>query len=188
MNHYEAIKAKAMLAILKPDMDYHLRKIYRWYSKTFATPLNDCYDLPIEFILQEYFEEYFEGLEEEDREFAIEELLETEDQRKARVSHEDSDKAAENDLLEMSKKQNAAKLEDKVKKVQGVAKPGPKPITNKLPEQIERLGNTLKQVADKIKEDMQTDPPDIDMKFEDDDSFERLLNADSSGDEGIKKP
>lgn len=182
MHHYEAIKAKAMLAVLKPDMDYFLRRIYRWYSKTFHTPLDQCFDLPIEFILQEYFEEHFEDLEEEEREAQIEDLLETPEQRKERRSKEDIDVASENDLMEMSRRQNEEKLEDKAK---GAAKPGLKP---KLPEQINKLSDTIKQVADSIKEEMRTDPPDIDMKFEDDETFDRLLNADSSGDLDIKKP
>ncbi len=60
----------------------------------------------------------------------------------------------------------------------------PKPVTGKLPEQISKLSDTIKDVADLIKEEMMTDPfeqpPEIDMKFETDEDFEKLLNNDSN--------
>jgi len=177
MHYYEAIKAKALRSVLKPDTDYYLRRVYRWYSKTFHTPLETTFDLPVEFVLREYFEEYFENLEEEDLDFQLEEMTETDEQRKQRLSNEEADKKAEQDLLEMSRKQN--------KKV-----PGP----SKLPEQISKLGQVIKEVAENIKEEMKSDPamlpPEIDMKFESDEEFEKLLNADSNtlSDNDTKKP
>jgi hypothetical protein len=191
MHYYEAIKARALYSVLKPDTDYYVRRIYRWYSKTFHTPLEEVFDLPIEMILREYFEEYFEGLEEEDLDGQLEEMTETEDQRKERLAFEDFDSKSEHELLEMSKKQNV-KLADKDAKVKSVAKPGPKPITNKLPDSIATFNQSLKEVTEAIKEEMKSDAPlldeEIDMKFEDDTEFERLLNADAAGGSDIKKP
>lgn len=179
MHYYEAIKAKALRSVLKPDTDYYLRRVYRWYSKTFHTPLETAFDLPVEFVLREYFEEYFENLEEEELDFQLEEVTETDEQRKQRLSAEDADKKAEQELLEMARNQNANK------KI-----PGP----SKLPEQITKLGEVIKEVAENIKEEMKSDPstlpPEIDMKFESDEEFQKLLNADSNmlSDNDTKKP
>lgn len=48
------------------DPDYELRKIFRWYSKTFCTPLDRVEELPIVDILSAYFEETYEELAAED--------------------------------------------------------------------------------------------------------------------------
>lgn len=61
-----AIKINAMMAIKKPDYSAFLRKIFRWYSKTFYTPLRDVEDMPIVEILTAYYEELYDKMEEAD--------------------------------------------------------------------------------------------------------------------------
>src|SRR5205085_6404206 len=130
--------------------------VYRWYSKTFHTPLEQAFDIPVEFILQVYFEEYFEGLEDEDLDEHLNEITETEDQRKAREEALDAEKASEQELLEMSRKQNEVKLKEKANKIANVT------ITKKLPDQIATINQTLKEVTDAIKDEMKSDAPEID--------------------------
>jgi hypothetical protein len=60
----DAIKTKALLAVIKPDMAASMRRIFRWYSKSFATPLHLIESLPLEDVLQAYFEDHFGNLEE----------------------------------------------------------------------------------------------------------------------------
>lgn len=192
MHYYEAIRARALFNVLKPNQDYYVRRIFRWYSKTFHTPLEEAFNMPIEIILSHYFEEYFEGLEQEDLDDQLVEMTETDEQRKERLAFEDYDSASEHELLEMSRKQNLAKMEDKTKKIAGVAKSGPKPVTNQLPDQITTLNQSLKEITDTIKKEMESDPLEIDMDFKEekvtDDEFERLLNGEAVPGATIKKP
>lgn len=58
------IKINAMVAIKKPDYHAFLRKIFRWYSKTFFTPLKDVENLPIIDVLSTYYEELYDKMEE----------------------------------------------------------------------------------------------------------------------------
>lgn len=178
MDIYEAIKAKALHSVLKPNTDYHLRRIFRWYSKTFHTPLQEVFDIPIEYVLQEYFEERYENMEDHELDLILQELIETDEQRKQRLSKDEQDKKTEDELLQMSKKANQEAVQKKAKDLQNA-----KAIINKLPKQIHKLSKAVKEVSESIKEDMKTDPevaPDIDIKFEDDAEFERLLNSDSN--------
>lgn len=177
MHTYDAIKTKALFSVLKPDTEYFLRRIYRWYSKTFHTPLQEVFDIPVEFILKEYFEEYFENMEEDDRDEQLVLLTESEEARKRRLESQDYEDAGEHELMEMSRKQNEEKLKEKTKQINKLAHP-------KLPAQLDKLTGDIKRMAEQIKEEMQTDPPElppeIDMKFEDDETFEKLLNGDSN--------
>lgn len=176
MNYYEAIKAKALHSVLKPDTEYYIRRIIRWYSKTFHTPIQAVQEIPVEYILREYFEERYENMEEEDRDIELEEITETEEQRKERLAQEDAEKNSEHQLMEMARQTN------KARKIAN--KNLPKTPITKLPEQISKLSETIKDVAERIKEEMKTDPqempPDIDMKFESDSDFEKMLNSDSN--------
>lgn len=153
MNYYEAIKVNALKSVLKPDSEYFLRKIFRWYSKTFSTPLLDVYDLPLEHVLQEFYEERYEAMDDQAREEELADALETADDIKARMETEDLEKVAEFQLLEMSKTTNVQEV-------------------NKTPLDI--AINNLKQTA---KELQKSELPDIDIKFEDAESFEKLLNG-----------
>lgn len=90
MNLYDAIRTQALHAVLRPDGDYLLRHIFRWYSMTFNTPLMDVYDLPIDFVLQHYYEMSFENLPEEERLAIIDEVIETDEERAQRRQAEDA--------------------------------------------------------------------------------------------------
>ena len=49
----------------EPSHDFFLRKVFRWYSKTFSTPLHQVYDLPLFDIMQAWYEELYINLAEE---------------------------------------------------------------------------------------------------------------------------
>jgi primosomal protein N' len=62
MELLEAIEISALKSVLQPDDDYFLRRIFRWYSEKFHTPLGEVADLPVEDVLQTYFECAFEHM------------------------------------------------------------------------------------------------------------------------------
>lgn len=55
-NIYKHFKLQALDAVLDPDDSYLYRKICRWYSTNFATPLHVVYELPLQLVLTNYFE------------------------------------------------------------------------------------------------------------------------------------
>jgi succinate dehydrogenase flavin-adding protein (antitoxin of CptAB toxin-antitoxin module) len=77
----DALQLRATLAILKPDREAWKRYICRWYSKEFHTPLDQVYDLPMEFILTNYFEAAVEAMDEEQRAEYLAELVLTDEER-----------------------------------------------------------------------------------------------------------
>ena len=95
MNVYKAIKLLSFRNVTSQDADaeYILRKIFRWYSKTFYTPLHTIPDLPLEDVLQAYYECHYEELNldqlEEERKLLIitpEEEEETNKQKDANAA------------------------------------------------------------------------------------------------------
>lgn len=88
---FKEIQLEAMANVLVEDFAdeaYYLRRLSRWYSKTFSTPLHLVESLPVYVILRAYFEEKFEGLKDADKDEELDklrmDLLETDEARKAR--------------------------------------------------------------------------------------------------------
>ncbi len=58
---FEDAKTLALAAVLSDDdWRYYYRSICRWYSAKFSTKLHKVFDLPMEFVLQNFFESTFE--------------------------------------------------------------------------------------------------------------------------------
>src|SRR6266404_3936927 len=85
------IQKTALLASIQPDGDAILRNLFRWFSIKFHTPLADVEDLPVEYLLQHYFESQYEELEPDDKHNLILFLLESPDEREARKIAESED-------------------------------------------------------------------------------------------------
>jgi hypothetical protein len=66
MDIFEAVKINALQSVVNPDSDYYLRFMFRWYSKTFHTPLHVVPDLPLIDVLTAYYENMYENMKEED--------------------------------------------------------------------------------------------------------------------------
>lgn len=60
LNEFTIAQKLAAFAILKPDFHYYVRKVFRYYSETWSTPLHEVYNLPIDFVLQHFFENVLE--------------------------------------------------------------------------------------------------------------------------------
>lgn len=122
LDDIDALRLRALRSVWKPDYDSSLRRIFRWYSEKFHTPLHEVPDLPLHDVLQAYFEVAFEGLAPEERHNTAMGLLETPDEKRAR---EIDDKASEDSFIEMTeqlvKKQAAgAALSKKASEVTGL--------------------------------------------------------------------
>lgn len=65
-NIYKHFKLKALDSTLDPDDGYIYRKICRWYSTNFATPLHKVYKLPVQQILINYYEASLEKVKHND--------------------------------------------------------------------------------------------------------------------------
>lgn len=88
MDYLEAVQLAAFNLVAKTrrrepieDPDYIYRKIFRWYSKTFNTPLDKVYDLPVHDIITAYWEERYEGLDDNELEDERLELIKTDADR-----------------------------------------------------------------------------------------------------------
>lgn len=90
MDLHKAIRIRAYRAVTGPlTRDYMYRRIMRWYSKTFATPLSAVEELPVEDVLQIYWEETYEEMDESQRAEELATLLQTEEELREAQEEED---------------------------------------------------------------------------------------------------
>jgi hypothetical protein len=142
------IKLIAMHGVVKSTEDYNVRHIFRWYSKTFNTPLHVVDTLPFEDVLTHYFENQYEELHPDEREDEVHELLLTPDQLKKLRLAED---AMDADTYEFEKETAASpppvnpadSLDDKVTKLKNILEVAPErlksaeaPLLEPIPEGI----------------------------------------------------
>ena len=99
MDLHTAIQLSAMKAVERPDREAHWRHVSRVYSQKFNTPLHVVEDLPEEVVLTHFYEDLYFGMEPKERDAEIAALLETEEQRKERLSKKDTDAAAASAIL-----------------------------------------------------------------------------------------
>lgn len=150
MDVYTALRLQALRAVKKPDSEAHIRHIHRWYSKNFHTPLHEVAELDPHDVLTAYYESTFEEMEPEERDRELAELLKTPEERAEEARRHDREEA---ELYIFSRiVEEERKRKEATKKMADV-KPEPPP---KEPEPL---------------------PPNIEIKFVDDDIMEELLNS-----------
>ena len=88
MDTLEAIQLEALRAVMEEDAEYLVRRILRWYSSTYHTPLHTVEDLPLEYVLQQFFEVNIEGMTKAQRKKLALELAETKEEKLAREKAE----------------------------------------------------------------------------------------------------
>lgn len=161
MNYYMALRLRAMRAVLTPDEDAHLRRIFRWYSQTFHTPLHQVEELPVVDVLQAFYEDKYETMAEEDREKELIELLETEEERALRLKEQDERQTDTFDFAKFTEAEVRRKEEQK--KLKDLA-----------PDQAEKF----KQVPEsKLPTAMERLPEGVEIKFVSADTFEAELEG-----------
>lgn len=164
----KALRILALKSVLDPDVDYYYRKIFRWYSKEFHTPLHIVDDLPLEDVLQAYYESRYEDVNNDDDSTKLmdelQELTETEKERLRREMEGDSKKVADDDYLsKVIKEEMEKKLKHEPSKGLDLnEKEGSRPlITREAPKEL----------------------PDIRLNFNDleDEEFEKVEEWDMLG-------
>ena len=156
----------------EPSHDYFIRKVFRWYSKTFSTPLHQVYDLPLFDVIQAYYEDIYSNLADErdtpefheqlsnlsktddelEKESLEKDKAEVEGYLFAKSAEKDNKKNAERVALQKKKV-----LEDKLRRDREVAKE----IDSILGK--DALGNKM-EVTEKVKKPS-PEPPEIKMTF-----------------------
>jgi hypothetical protein len=104
VDHHKAIRIRALAAVRRQDYDYHLRYVFRWYSRSFATPLHVVEALPLDDVLETFFECLYEHMDEHRLEDERRELMETDEEARRRRLAED---IAEAEDLEFQRKTEA---------------------------------------------------------------------------------
>lgn len=118
MHFHEALRLLALREVAndrkaKPDdegdLDYSLRRIFRTYSKRFATPLHLVETLPLSDVLQHYFESEFEEMDEDELRKAIEQAtLEPEDLKAAQLREDEADYQTWQDMQDIAREEKIA--------------------------------------------------------------------------------
>jgi hypothetical protein len=169
INYFEAIQLISLSNLYnlrneKPtDRDYDLNRVFRYYSKTFFTPLYQVLQLPFHHVLTAYFDDLFEGMEQGELDEARIELLKSAEER---AKDKDTADANEVDIYQIMQ-DTAKEAEAAAGKIEALAKSGIKPLIKNSGE-APLLVENLK-------------PADIKMKFMTVEQLEKELNQDSLG-------
>jgi primosomal protein N' len=142
-NYYKYLQIKAIDSIFNPTDTYFQRKICRWYSKEFSTPLKQVLSMHFEEVLTHYYENQFETIPNND---LIDMMIDDHLPELSSEKDDDVDEWVENLELEQ-----AASLEKKEKK---------QSLNNPTVPVIKNQSSTSKTPLQ---------PEDIVMKFDDKD-------------------
>jgi len=112
VTYLESIRLLAYWSVTHPDRDYHIRRVHRWYSKTFSTPLHEVYQLPLDDVLRVYFEELYESMDDPQREEELGVLAESEAEKVARLKRESAEEAADYDFWKLAEEEAKAEEEE----------------------------------------------------------------------------
>src|SRR5882762_7553048 len=88
VNLFNALRTVALRDVLKEAPDYQIRSIFRWYSKTFHVPLPEVDMLPMDDVLQAFYECQYEDMDIDEREKERQLLIESDEERHKRLMAE----------------------------------------------------------------------------------------------------
>lgn len=113
IDYAKAVRILALREVAREEStpEYSLRRVLRWYSRTFHTPLHVVYRLPVHDILVAYYEETFQGWKDNSAAEYLEELRElsmTEEEAAAEAMRRARDAAEDWRLARESEEENAA--------------------------------------------------------------------------------
>ncbi len=138
--HY--IQPIAFNNVLNGSVEYQIRSIQRWYAREFHVSIDEVEAMDIEKLLLHFFESKYEALEELDREETQAKLLETDEEREARLASEQEqstkEMSADEELLKMIKAGGHKKLEDHSKERKAIGS---------LADSVERLAESVDKMA-----------------------------------------
>ena len=166
---YKSIQIKPIESVLDSDDANSYRKICRWYSKTFHTPLQDVYNLDFEHVLSNYYESTFEEIPYNDLyDIAIEDFI----PELAEQNNEDAEQYAK-DLeaeqirtLERKARREGKPLQPTVSKPTLTKNQRASQELIKATERLKNLNKT-QSLKNKANIDQSTQPEEINIAFDD---------------------
>jgi primosomal protein N' len=172
MDDLQALKILALRAVLDPksDPDYSLRHVFRWFSKTFHTPLAQVEEMPLEDILRHYYEDDYEEKTSDEKsmmllEVEIKKMAETDEEKMLRERKEGFTKTSDDEFHKLIEEREKKRALSKKEPNQPDLTPRPVNKPNKLPEASFRAPELPKEETVKIIHMDQAD-------------FEKLLDED----------
>jgi hypothetical protein len=159
---YKSVQILAAHAVKTGTAEYFERYLMRWFSKTFHTPYHLVQEMPFEDVLQAFYEERYATLDEDQFDQEIREMLETPEERVARLKAEEEE--------ELLMQQQLAEAERHNRKLSQVVQPeaAPKLLPKELKETA--LPELTQNLKDLIK-------PDVEMKFVGEEELNRLIES-----------
>lgn len=131
----EAVRVNAMAAARVPDWEASYRFVCRWYSKNYATPLTEVLELPMPFVLQHFYEEYYRNMDANELREKIRDAIESPEER---LERERREKAADTRIAALAKA-DFARIQERLQK----RKAGAKTSTEQVKKDFEEAGKKL---------------------------------------------
>jgi hypothetical protein len=174
VDYHYALQLRAMHAVVHPDGEAFMRRVKRFYSKTFNVPLPDVDDVPEEDVLTAFYEETFSSMMEDDREELLQELLMSPEERlELAAAHEKADERDEefmkklNEDVKTGKRRGPPPERPKLKVTPG--SDDPREQARLIKERISKGIMTPDEPASTDGPLTLPSPPDIHMRFEEGD-------------------
>lgn len=155
MDPIETIRNKAMLDVIEGDFLYQYRRLCRWYSMKFHTPLPVVMEMPEDDVLQAFFECQFEEMGKAARRKLALEMTETEEETNERKQSEDA--ASDEAFLKRQEKEAAKETKKALKKLQKEAAAAAKKLADMADKEMVAVPAKKKPKS--------PPPPDISMDF-----------------------
>lgn len=163
----KAIRLLAYDAVTRKGSEYILRFIFRWYSREFSVPLPQVDEIPLEDVLQAFFECRYEQMDEHEREDEESKLRETQPERLEREAREKRESEDDDDFLREAIAEARRANADAARGPRDLDEPIDPDLGRRvaLPIMGEKLPQSFQEVADKADAKLKEIPPDIDVKF-----------------------
>jgi hypothetical protein len=190
---------------MDPDAEYNLRCIFRWYSKTFHTPLHVVPELPLMSVLQAFHEERYREMRDDparadELREEIRSLIESDEEAVERRMREDLEEYEADQFAKFVEEQEQEADAERKKKV-AARKLKMDSELQKFTEQATKVLPSLEGVVPKLKpkvpgrplpmvtpalkretdlptvEDLKELPPDVSISFVSPEDFEREING-----------
>lgn len=174
MDLYRAIRLLAMRSVLRPNQQDLVDRIYRWYSRTYYTPLEQAYEIPQEELLRIYFEDKYLDMREQELEQEKADLLETEEEKERRIAAEEQAAFEADEFARMiAEEEQAKKSQSESAELKSQHEAG-SPLAPAPPKNESMLGFVEKESNLPVPKKL---PPDITMTFIDNKELEEELDG-----------
>jgi hypothetical protein len=181
----KAIRITAFRAVQEQDSDYLLRFIFRWYSREFHTELSKVEEIPLETVLEHFFECRYESMSDEDKETEMAKLIETRADRLARETKEreekDSDEAFLHETMAEAAAQGATTQKPAGIDLDKMPAPEQRPLLIPAPVMGEVIPTQFAEITANADPNLKVVPPEIKMEFISEEEMEGMESWDLLG-------